>query len=225
MKFSGIQLVSLQDYPTLLSTIVWTQGCNKKCWWCSNPEMIPLRTKKTQISGEEVIRMIKEKNENQIWVESIVICGGEPTIQKGLVNFLYKIREELPYLKIKIDTNGTKPDVLKELIKRDLLDYIAMDIKVDELKNTEYLESVKLVNKFAEEKDGEFRWTVHPKALEKLNEVKEIFKNSKNIYLQKFSRKMKLYKDNKKMKSYTILELEEAKKILEEGVKNVQKRF
>lgn len=225
MKFSGIQLVSLQDYPTLLSTIVWTQGCNKKCWWCSNPEMIPLKTKKPQISEEEVIRMIKEKNENQIWVESIVVCGGEPTIQKGLVNFLYKIREELPYLKIKIDTNGTNPNVLEKLIKRDLLDYIAMDIKVDELKNIKYLESVKLVKKFTEEKDGEFRWTVHPKALEKLNEIKEIFKNSKNIYLQKFSRKMKLYRDNKKLKSYTILELEEVKKILEEGVKNVQKRF
>lgn len=226
MNFAGFQEISLQDYPGKMSSIVWTQGCNLDCWWCYNPQMIKKISLTPKISEKKVINFLKTKNKDKIWVDAITICGGEPTIQKGLFKFLQKIKKEFPYLKVKLDTNGTNLLVLEKLIENNLLDYIAMDVKISQLNNKDYLNSVVIVNKFIKKYDGEFRWTMHPGTIEfekKTKVISKIFNNSK-IYFQKFTRQAKLNNDNNK-KEYTIKELKSFEKYIKNNFKNGKFRW
>jgi len=218
-----MQEVSLQDYPGKISTIVWVNKCNKRCWWCSNPEFVNGKIK-AKINENDVISKIIEKNKTGKWIEAIVICGGEPTIFKGLSKFLYNIRDKIPYLKIKLDTNGIKLNVLKKIIKNDLVDYIAMDIKPSEFDNKDYLKSVEIVKNFILKKDGEFRWTLYPGSLDSKDRFLEIFKDANKIYFQRFSRKMKLLKDNNK-KEYSFKELNNFYEEIKNKLKKVDKRW
>lgn len=224
MKFAGMQQVSLQDYPSLLSTIVWTQGCNRKCWWCHNPGMNGKLSFGRKISEDKVIDYIQTKNLNGRWIEALVICGGEPTIQKGLEKFLKRVKKEIPYLRVKIDTNGTNPVVLKRLIYLNLLDYIAMDVKVEEFSNPDYLESIHIVSEFMKNRDGEFRWTLHPESMRYKNTIINLFRGAKKFYLQKFSRRVKLFKDLG-VKEYKVKQLEKLYSQIKSKFEKCMKRW
>jgi pyruvate formate lyase activating enzyme len=124
MNIGGWQKVSLIDYPEKICSILFTQGCNFRCPYCHNPELVEPALFRESLSEEEIFAFL-EKRKGKI--DAVSITGGEPTIQPDLVEFIQPMKK-IGYL-IKLDTNGSRPDVLGKLINQKLLDYIAMDVK------------------------------------------------------------------------------------------------
>ena len=124
MKIGGLQKVSLRDYPGKISAIVFTRGCNFRCPYCHNPELVDPGLYQKCLPEEEFFSYLEIRKGK---LEAVTITGGEPTIQNDLIPFIMRVKA-MGRL-IKIDTNGSKPEVLKELIRRNLVDYLAMDIK------------------------------------------------------------------------------------------------
>ena len=126
MKICGFQKLTLLDYPGHVAATVFTGGCNYRCPFCHNSELISLDKIKTEnmFSEEEILKVLKKRAGV---LEGVCITGGEPTLQPDLGDFIKKIRE-MGY-KIKLDTNGYRPEVLKSLCHEGLIDYVAMDIK------------------------------------------------------------------------------------------------
>lgn len=124
MEISGWQKLSLMDYPGKLATVIFTQGCNFRCPYCHNKQLIAFS--KGILSEREIISFLEK---NKQFLDGIVLTGGEPILQKDILSFLTKIKEM--NLLVKLDTNGTSPEKLKELIFNKLVDYIAMDLKSD----------------------------------------------------------------------------------------------
>jgi len=124
MRIGGFQKLTLVDFPGKVAATVFTQGCNFRCGYCHNPELVLPRLFQAHFSEEEVLDYLHDRRKK---LQGVVISGGEPTLQKGLVDFIVRIKEM--GFKAKIDTNGSHPEVLLSLIELNLLDYIAMDIK------------------------------------------------------------------------------------------------
>ena len=127
MNIGGLQKTSLLDYPDTLCAIIWTMGCNFRCPFCYNKQLV---LKKTEIIPEEEILYFLKKRKGVL--EGLSISGGEPLLQENIVNFIEKVKK-MNYL-IKIDTNGAFPGKLKELIDKKLVDYVSMDIKAPKKK-------------------------------------------------------------------------------------------
>lgn len=128
MKIASIKKTSLLDYPGKVATIIGTQGCNMRCPWCHNAYLIPYDFgKNSTIIDEMDFFCFLDQRRNLL--EGVVITGGEPTIQSDLPDFCEKVKEM--GFAVKLDTNGTVPNMLDLLIKKDLVDYLAMDIKTD----------------------------------------------------------------------------------------------
>jgi len=125
MKIGGLNEFSLSDYPGHVATVVFTQGCNFRCPFCHNGSLIPGDVPESLLIPEQkVFEFLKDRNSQ---LESVVITGGEPTIQPDLPEFIHRIIAM--ELLVKLDTNGSRPEVLRRLLKEKLIDYIAMDIK------------------------------------------------------------------------------------------------
>lgn len=124
MKIGGLLKFSLIDYPGKMAAVIFTQGCNFRCPYCHNSELVDPESFRDPIAENEVLDFL-EKRIGQI--EGLVITGGEPTLQKDLIDFLKKVKH-IGY-PVKLDTNGSNPDVLREILRLNLVDYIAMDIK------------------------------------------------------------------------------------------------
>ena len=124
MKIGGFDKFSLVDFPGKISAIIFTQGCNFRCPFCHNGHLLPMTSKNNLISEKEILSFLKTRKNK---LDGIVITGGEPTLQKDLKLFIKVIKSE--GFKIKLDTNGSNPEVLQTLLKSQLLDYIAMDVK------------------------------------------------------------------------------------------------
>lgn len=122
MQIGGFIKQSLMDYPDKIASVVFTQGCNLKCPYCHNKQLIP-RGEGT-ISEQEVFAFIEK---NRLMLDGVVITGGEPTLQSGLIPFIRDCKQM--GLLVKLDTNGLKPLILEMLIESAFVDYIAMDIK------------------------------------------------------------------------------------------------
>ncbi len=123
MKIGGLLKFSMIDFPGYISAIVFTQGCNIRCKYCHNPELLPVSAS-TSYDEEEILYYLEKRKK---CLEGLVITGGEPTLQTDLKDFIIKVRN-FGY-KIKLDTNGTNPQMVRELINEHLVDFIAMDIK------------------------------------------------------------------------------------------------
>ena len=124
MKLGGLVKFTLIDFPGTPAAIVFTQGCNFRCRYCHNPELVYPHLFTASMPQEEVMAFLQRR---QGTLEGVVISGGEPTLQEDLVRFMTDVKS-LGY-KTKLDTNGTRPEVLKELIDKKLVDFIAMDLK------------------------------------------------------------------------------------------------
>ncbi len=124
MKIGGFQPFSLSDFPDCVSAIVFTQGCNFRCPFCHNPSLVLPELFLPPIPEETIFTFLNERKNK---LDGIVITGGEPTIQSDLIEFVKKIKE-LGY-KVKLDTNGSNPEVVEKLIKHNLINYFALDIK------------------------------------------------------------------------------------------------
>jgi|SRR5690554_312956 len=124
MKIGGLLKTSLIEYPKMISAVIFTQGCNFRCPYCHNPELVDPERYSNTISEEELLTFLHKRKK---LLDAVVITGGEPTIHEDLPRFMKRIRE-IGYL-IKLDTNGTNPDMLRRVLDMKLADYIAMDIK------------------------------------------------------------------------------------------------
>lgn len=124
MVIRGIEKTSLIDFPGAICTTVFTGGCNLRCPYCHNRDLVLGTKGLPSISEEEVLAFLAKRRG---LVDGLCITGGEPTLDDGLKPFIHKVRE-LGF-GVKLDTNGTNPHILKSLVADGLLDYIAMDIK------------------------------------------------------------------------------------------------
>ena len=126
MNIGGFQKNSLIDFPETIACILFTQGCNFICPYCHNPDLVASPQKRTgDLYDENKIFEFLEKRKG--FIEGVVITGGEPTLQKDLFLFCKKIKD-MGY-KLKLDSNGTRPQVLAKLFKYKLVDFASMDIK------------------------------------------------------------------------------------------------
>ena len=124
MVIGGFQKVSLIDYPGKISSVVFTFGCNFRCPYCHNKDLILNPNSLPTIPEKEVFDHLSKRKG---LIDGVCITGGEPTLQEDLLEFVDKLLLE-QYL-VKIDTNGSRPDVLKRLFKRRLVNYVALDVK------------------------------------------------------------------------------------------------
>lgn len=187
----GVFSPSLIDYPGKIVSTVFFNRCNFRCPFCHNPELALDKDSNDPIDPDEIIASLVKRKK---WLDGVCITGGEPTLHKGLGEFISRIKNE-GFL-VKLDTNGTSPDIIKDLIDKKLLDYIAMDIKTH-IDDYDRIAKVK-VNKAAIKKsveiiknsqiDYEFRTTVVPGYFDK-NDLLKICKwldGSKKYVLQQF---------------------------------------
>lgn len=124
MLISGFIKNSLIDYPGKIASVIFTQGCNMRCKFCHNHELIPINGSYSNYSEDEILYYLKKASG---FIDALVITGGEPTLQSNLEDFI-RSAKQLGIL-VKLDTNGTHPKLLKKLIDEKLIDYVAMDIK------------------------------------------------------------------------------------------------
>lgn len=123
MIFGGLEKFTLIDYPGKIACMVYTIGCNFHCPYCHNPELVD-ETVETRLTERELFDFLDARTG---MLEGVVITGGEPTIHSDLLDFMKKVKER-GFL-VKLDSNGTHPEMLKRAIDEGLVDYIAMDIK------------------------------------------------------------------------------------------------
>jgi pyruvate formate lyase activating enzyme len=189
MKIGGFQKISVLDYPDKLSAIIWTVGCNFRCPFCYNRQLV---FNEVELIKEEEILKFLEKRKGKL--EALSISGGEPLLQNNIDDFIKKVKK-FDYL-IKIDTNGAFPSRLKDLIKGNLINYVSMDIKAPKNKynqlcgvdvDTEKIEeSIEIIRNNAP--DYEFKTTIVPNMLKKKDiiEIAKWLEGSKRYYIQQF---------------------------------------
>ena len=190
----GIQKTTLVDFPGKVAAIVFTQGCNFRCGYCHNPSLISkshFELDSESFTKEKFFSFLKNRIGK---LDGVVITGGEPTLQSGLYDFIKEIKQM--GFEVKLDTNGTNPQIIEQLIKDNLLDYIAMDIKAPIEKydlitcvNTNKDDILKTIELIKNSKvDYEFRTTVLKSQLsyDDFNQIGQIIKGAKRYYLQKF---------------------------------------
>ncbi len=124
MTISGMQKLTLLDYPGNTACLIFTQGCNFRCPFCHNKDLLN-ESGENQIVSENEVFSYLEKRKGVI--DGVCISGGEPLLQKDIESFITKVKEM--GFKVKLDTNGSSPSKLKRLLDNNLLDYVAMDIK------------------------------------------------------------------------------------------------
>ena len=223
MIIGGLEKLSLIDFPGYLSAIVFTKSCNFRCHFCYNPMLVFAEGENELKNIDEGPSLIPEEDfflflkERVGKLEGLVISGGEPTLQPDLKEFIIKVKE-LGY-KVKLDTNGTSPEKVSDLIKNNLLDYIAMDLKAP-LEKYEAVIGVKTdINKIKESIDllingnvpYEFRSTLVP-GLVNEDDILEMSKDIEGAnlwYLQKFKSDIRLVNgDFENKESFTDKEME-----------------
>ena len=123
MKICGLQKTTLLDFPGHVAATIFTGGCNFRCPFCHNSDLLG-NDAEAAYTEDEVLKFLAKRRRI---LEGAAITGGEPTLQPDLRDFILRVRE-LGY-KIKLDTNGSRPDVLRSLCEDGLIDYVAMDIK------------------------------------------------------------------------------------------------
>jgi len=225
MNIAGFEKVSFIELPGKVSSIVFTQGCNYKCVYCHNFNLIPFETNKNLINEEKIFDYLEKRRG---FVDAVTVTGGEPTLQSDLKQFLKKIKE-LGYF-VKLDSNGTNPIILKEVIDEGLVDYIAMDIKAslekyDEIVQTKVNEqnikkSIKLLMNFG---SYEFRTTVFPSLdSSDFHKIGELIKGADVYFIQQFRNKNTLAAGD--VEPYSKQKLFEFADIMKNYVKKVTVR-
>ncbi len=227
-KLAGLQKTTFIDYPEKIACIVFTQGCNFRCGYCHNPELF--ENKEPVLSVPAFFEFLNKRKGK---LDGVVITGGEPTLHgKDLIEFIKEVKS-LGFL-VKLDTNGTHPDVLQELLNENLLDYIAMDIKAPLAKYKTITRTdidTKIIKKSIDiimnsGVDYEFRTTIVKSQLsvEDLRQIGELIQGAKRYYMQKFLATKILDKTLMSEESYTDEEFKNLRTILEEYVDFVDYR-
>ena len=194
MIINGFEKLSLVDYPGYTAATVFTGACNMRCPFCHNAILV-IDAKHQPIVEEQYV--LDYLNKRKGIIDGLCITGGEPTLQKDLDKFIIKCRET--GVKIKLDSNGTNPEILKSLIDQNLLDYVAMDIKNCKEKYsitanasidlTKIQESIDILE--ASNVDHEFRTTLVKEfhTIDDIEKIAQWLDGTKKYYLQKFEDK------------------------------------
>ena len=194
-EIKGVIDLSLADWDGKVSSVLFLPYCNFRCPFCQNPALVLHPEKEKTIPFERVEDYLKKQRN---WIDGVCITGGEPTLHKELPDLCSKLKE-MGFL-VKVDTNGTNPTMMKELIEKGLVDYIAMDIKapltVEKYSKAIGINAEKLLGKVKEtmriligsKMDYEFRTTVVPTLHEEkdIEEICRAIKGCKKYVLQKF---------------------------------------
>ena len=186
----GLQKVTLLDFPGKVACTVFLTGCNLRCPYCHNPDLVLTKDNGKYISEKEFFEFLLSRKGK---LDGVCITGGEPTLYPNLTNLIRRIRE-MGFL-VKLDSDGTAPEILKPLLREKLLDYVAMDIKnapsrYAETCGADVIEQVKKSAALLKSSniDYEFRTTVcHPFHSPKcMEEIGRWLRNAKRYYIQPF---------------------------------------
>ncbi len=226
MVFSGMQPVTLLDFPGKVAAIVFTSGCDMACPYCHNAAICSGGGE--SISESEVLSYL-EKRKNLL--DGVCISGGEPLLHKGIIHFIQLVKGM--NLMVKLDTNGSSPEVLKRLLDDDLLDYVAMDIKnsfekyemttgrrkvnIDDIKKSiDYLKASKV--------EREFRTTVteNHHTEEDMEEIGKMIEGENFYFIQNFKDSEGVIEKN--IEKVSEGKLDRFKTIVSKYVKNVKIR-
>ena len=229
LEIKGLQKTSLIDYPPYTSCVVFLAGCDFRCPFCQNPDLILNPEKLETVKQEDFLEFLKKRKK---WLDAVCISGGEPTLYEDLPEFIKKIKD-LGY-KVKIDTNGNNPNAIEELINKKLIDYVAMDIKAPldkyskaanakvDIENIK--ESVSIIKNSGV--DYEFRMTSIPTLHDKddFEKIGQWLKGAKAFFLQQFRNKICLDKSFEKITPFSKDDLKEFKGILDKYIAKVEIR-
>ena len=138
MIIGGWQKVSFIDYPGKVSCVLFVSGCNFSCPYCHNPQLVKRGGLRSFLIDAQTVYDYLEYRKGLI--DGVVISGGEPTIQPDLICLCKKVKQ-IGY-PIKLDTNGSRPQIIKQLIEEELIDYIAMDIKTDPIQYAQLMKKI-----------------------------------------------------------------------------------
>ncbi len=223
MKIGGLQKVSLIDYPGKISAIIFTQGCNFRCPYCHNPELVEKTLYRPCLPEKDILEFLASRRGK---LDAVTITGGEPTLQEGLIPFIGRIRT-MGFC-VKLDSNGSRPDVLEHLVQERLLDFIAMDVKAPAAKYANAVhaavsfdvirESIRLILKSG--LDHEFRTTVVSSRLSgaEILEISREIAGAQRYAIQKFQPVRTLNKKYLSETSYPDEVLLNIKKQLEKDI-------
>lgn len=231
MNIAGLQKLSLIDYPGKIVVVVFFPGCNFFCPFCQNPDLVDLKglNEKLFIKEKDFFDFLKKRRG---LLEGVCLTGGEPTIQPDLFPFIKKIKQ-YDFL-VKLDTNGYQPDILETILKENLIDFAAMDIKSSlekyplavgkKVNPDNILKSIDLIRNG--KIDYEFRTTVVPPLIDK-NEIEKIcqwLKGSRAFTLQQFKPEKTLNKEWQKIIPYSLIEIKEMFEMAQPYFKKVELR-
>mgnify|MGYP005847366615 CR=1 FL=1 len=193
MRIASLQKQSFIDWEGKTVAVIFTKGCNFRCGYCHNPSLVlpHLLNSTPDISEKEIFDYLQNRKN---WLDGVVISGGEPTIHADLPEFVASIKKI--GFQIKLDTNGTNPSMLIQLIKNKLIDYVAMDIKtvLDEneyyavvgVKENKMIDNISTSIEILRKANVnyQFRTTIVPNihSLDTIHKLKEEFKADKYIF-------------------------------------------
>lgn len=216
MKFSGFEKTDLVNFPSCIAATVFVRGCNFRCPYCHNVTLVNPREFTDEEYPEELI--FDYLNQRKNFLDGIVVTGGEPTLYKEIPQFIKKVKEM--GFKVKLDTNGTNPEMVRQLINDNLLDYVAMDIKApldkyEPFTGGSFVDMKALIGETMEilrnsNVSYEFRTTC-PKDLltiEDFDEIAKSLKDNETWFLQEFNPKVTLDESFGQANSYSAEELE-----------------
>lgn len=218
MRIVGLMKTTLLDYPGKVASTIFTGGCNFRCPYCHNGDLVLNHTTMEPYSEEEIFSHLNKRKNT---LNGVCITGGEPTLQSELPEFIRKVKTL--NLLVKLDTNGTNPAMLSSLLNEGLLDYVAMDIKHCKSKYNDVAcmnpldlqsieDSVEILKNSSI--DYEFRTTV-TRELHKMEDFQEIGKwieGSKAYYLQPYKESEQVI--SKIFTTYSAAEFDEIVNIL-----------
>lgn len=192
MHITGLQKLTLLDFPERIACTVFIYGCNLRCPFCHNASLVVTNSQEDHISEDELISFLQSRKG---LLDGVCITGGEPTIYGDELRALIQRIRELGFA-VKLDTNGTNPALLTELINEGLLDYVAMDIKNSPEKYTKTCGGIDVLAKVQEsvkilmnsDVEFEFRTTVcHPlHSTEDIRQIGAWLKGTPRYFIQQF---------------------------------------
>lgn len=216
-NLAGMLPASMLDWPGELCAVLFLKGCNFRCPYCHNPELVQVERTEEGLDWSEISTYLSERRG---WLDGVSITGGEPTLHADLADLCAAIKEA--GLKVKLDTNGSRPRFLRELLEEGTIDFLAMDVKsspgsyhraagrpVDTAKIKESIETV-----ITSGLEHEFRCTVVPGlvGLEDLEVIAGMLKGARRLVLQQFRSEKTLdpaYADVEAYGDETLLEWSE----------------
>lgn len=228
VRFFGLQKLTLLDYPGHMACTLFTGGCNFRCPFCHNADLVFLNENTVEIPQDEIMSFLKKRNGI---LEGVCITGGEPLLHPGLEEVLRNIKD-MGYL-IKLDTNGSFPDRLRDLVEEGLVDHVAMDIKnsparygetigIESLDLSRIKESVTYL--MSHPVDYEFRCTVVEEFHDEksMEEMGQWLKGAEVLYLQQFEDSNRVIR--KGLHAHDKQTLEKFKEILSKSIQRVEIR-